>query len=93
MKGATMHRLIDLGVDSSRNLRVRMQPSGCSSGQCMPIATPASQSIARSGDDFSRACRSPSRHWSANGWHIGSEPELRRKPWRSAEPGLSETQQ
>ncbi len=24
MKGATMHRLIDLGVDSSRNLRVRI---------------------------------------------------------------------
>lgn len=93
MKGATMHRLIDLGVDSSRNLRVRIAALRMFIRAVHADRDASFAEHRQKWRRLSRACRSPSRHWSANGWHIGSEPELRRKPWRSAEPGLSETQQ
>ncbi len=92
MKGATLHRLIDIYADSRRDLRVRLAALRMFVRAVCADRNTSFAEYRQVVGGSSRACRSPSRRLSASERHIWIAPELRDRPWRRAVPGLSETQ-
>ncbi|WP_258309079.1 hypothetical protein [Pseudomonas aeruginosa] len=92
MKGATLHRLIDIYADSRRNLRVRLAALRMF---VRAVCADRNTSFA----EYRQVCRRllkgmpfTEQALNASERHIGSAPELRDRPWRRAVPGLLETQ-
>lgn len=93
MKGATLHRLIDIYADSRRNLRVRLAALRMF---VRAVCADRNTSFA----EYRQMCRRLLKGMPfteqalerERAVHIWIAPELRDKPWRRAVPGLSETQ-
>lgn len=92
MRGATLHRLIDIYADSRRNLRVRLAALRMFVRAVCADRDTSFAEYRQMRRRLLRACRSPSGRLSASERHIWIAPELRDKPWKRAVPGLSETQ-